>query len=549
MQSKGEKSDLVVSGISAMINSLNFDKIAELSMEPERLRAEKENEVDVVVPTFLTPDDALRREQSVIKGRGLKRRSSSECRETPKSTFDKCMRSKSPNQQKELMAVAATLLKPKLDENVFKVPHSYNSIRPNFSKSPSGNSQADATRSPSTREYLTVNSMMSGEKLSLPNYGLVRPDTSTSPSSSNGSHEHLSPNGSPQGGLLKRTVSQLSNGSEFHDDVLPIRIKKSQSKLSWESVKLYSTVSRTISIQNGSSKRLHLRVRVEGLGYSVTPREDLKMISLEARTLEVKFSPNVVGPSRGYLIFELATNNKCCRKIPLFAYGGHASIRIEGSQKGPIGPAFITLGLMKMLNSTLEQTFSITNYGTLSGFAELIFEKTKWSDFSLSESLTMTPNRIQLAPGESVNITVRFNATRDEIRKIIALNKEITIVGEICVISGDEPTRLRVINNKDILPKEFLDFLPKRMPKDENLRRELLLFNENLDKTKISPIMAQLKTNEIALTVCRNMDETLINAELSLADDSTMNFETFCETNTNRTLVDLPDVTSDDDTT
>lgn len=546
----GENPDQVVSGISAMITSLNFDKIAELSMEPERLRAEKENEFDVVAPSSadLTLGDQLYRERNVIPGRGLKRRSSSVSSETPKSTLGKCMRSKSPNQQKEFQAVAASLLKPKLPDDVFKVPHSSNSIRSNLSsliKSPSASrgSQSDVTRSPSSREYVTASSMMSSEKLSLPNYGLVRPDNG-SPSSSNGSQGHLSPNGSPKEGQLKRTVSQLSNGSEFQDDVLPIRIKKSHSKLSWESVKLYSTVTRTISIQNHSTKRLHLRVRVEGLGYSVTPREDFRMISHEARTLEVKFSPTVVGPSRGYLIFELMTNNKCMRKIPLFAYGGHSAIRIEGVQKGPIGPAFVTLGLMKMLNSTLEQTLSVTNYGTLPGFAKLIFERSKWSDFSLTESLEITPAEARLAPGESANIRVRFKAKRDEIRKIIALRKEITIIGEICIMTGDEPTRLRVLNNASILPEQFVNHLPKELPEDGIFRRELLPFNESLDKTKMTSIMEQIRTNEIALTVCRHMDETLISAELSMVDDSSMNFETFCETNTNRTLVDVSDYSS-----
>jgi hypothetical protein len=116
----------------------------------------------------------------------------------------------------------------------------------------------------------------------------------------------LSPNFS-QEGQLKRTVSQLSAGSEFQDDVLPLKIKKAHRKLLWESVKLYQEVTRTVTTQNGSAKKLPLRVKIQGLGFTVTPREDLIM-------------------------------------IPLYAYGGHTSLRMDGVQKGPISPVFITMG-------------------------------------------------------------------------------------------------------------------------------------------------------------------------------------------------------------
>jgi hypothetical protein len=235
------------------------------------------------------------------------------------------------------------------------------------------------------------------------------------------------------------------------------------------------------------------------------------------------------GPARGQLIFELATKSECQQSIPLFAYGGHYILRIAGVQKGPIGPAFVSMGQVKMLK-TMEQKIKLTNDGTLPGFASLIFDNTKWFN------ITLDPSEARLAPGESVEINIRFKANKEEVRKIIHLNKEITIVGEICIISGDEPTRLRLLNSKDNVPQRFLAFLPKKLPGEIELKRELVLFNESLDGSKLTSIMEQIKTHEIALTVCRDLDETqIVAAELSTADESSLTFETFCETNCNRT--------------
>lgn len=534
-----------VSGISELINSMHVDSMNEMPQkDSHRLKAEREHLMKIRNPIsaqnqtehFLAPEDALQQQRGLATGRGLKRRKSSVSNETPTSALDKCMRSKSPTMQKEMQAVAATLLKPTISDNVFKVPHHARSVSNEHSVLRSTSTMPDSdSYSLSNREYVTALSVNSPiEKLSLPSYGLLRlPENAfIIPTSSLRSALQ----DSSQDGLLKRTVSQLSNGSEFHDDVLPIKIKKTQNKLSWESVKLYHAVSKTFSIQNGSHKKLPLRVKIQGQGFSVSPGDDFRMIPNEARTFEVKFCPTSIGASRGQLIFELATNNKCMKSIPLFAYGGHTAIRIEGVLRGPVGPFFITMGSTENLTKVMEQQLTLKNNGTLTGFASLVFEKTKWSDFSLSESVTIHPSHARLAPNESVEVNIRFKASKEEIRKILTLNKEITIVGEICLISGDEPTRLRLLNNRDIVPGHFLRFLPKNMTHEVEIKRELVLFNESLDRVKIASIMEQIKTHEVALTVNRNLDQThIIASELSMSDDTTMSFETFCETNYNQT--------------
>ena len=535
--------DAVTSMVDKMFVNDNhaFDYEEPAERENDDTVMDDASEFPVRDKTQINNADSLSRgRNALMPSRGVKRRSSSVTpNETPKTTLDKCLRSKSPNIQREMKAAAASILMPKPLE--FKVPQSSHcAMGKSFHKSHNASSMATSSRqvrvdmsstirSPSSREYFTANSMSSPtEKHSLPNYGLVRPDINI--------HSPTSRDNSAHQGLLKRTNSQLSNGSEFHDEILPIKIQKSNRKMSWESVKLYQSSTKSISIQNGSSKKLHMRIKIQGAGFSVTPRDDFRMIPQEARTFEVKFSPSVVGPSRGQLIFEQVTNLKCMKSIPLFAYGGHAAIRIEGVQKGPVGPSFITMGEVKMLNRSMEQYLRLTNSGTLPGFASIVFEKTKWSELNMSESLSLMPNEVRLAPGETTEVKIRFKASKEEIQKILKLNKEVTIVGEICIITGDEATRIRLLNSRNSINPRLIQFLPKNLPSDNEIGRDLVLFNEDIDRNKVMKIIEQIRTFEVALTIGRNLDETQINAELSMADDTSMTFETFCETKINRSL-------------
>lgn len=386
------------------------------------------------------------------------------------------------------------------------------------------------------------------EKLSLPNYALQRPNNSTmtSPSSSVRSMARWSPNSGAHGGQLRRSASQMSNGSEFGDDFLPIKIKNLENrKLSFESVKIDKSVVKNLSIQNGCDKKLPLRVRVIGPGFSVMPKEDFRMVPLEARTFQVKFSPSIIGPARGALIFELATNKNCSKTIPLYAYGGHVNISIEGVQKGPFGPQFLTMGCVKDLNYLMDQKIRLRNNGTLPAFASIVFERTKLSDFAILDSLTVEPTQVKIDPGRYAEIKVRFKATKAEIKKIFAMNKEVTTIGEICVICGDEPTRLRILQGKDVVEKRFLDYLPKSLPGETDILAKLVKFREELTRDKVSSIMSQIKTHEIALTINRDMDDTqCMSAEISLADDTHMSFETFVDTNCTRINTNMAEQTN-----
>lgn len=514
------------------MQDLCFDKIIE-NTENEisqiKVNTDKENHKEVDIPVQDKNELTGFENEFQNRNRGLKRRTSAS-NDTPRSALEKCFRSKSPSNIRDL-EVAAAKLKPKITANdgVFKVPSSV--LRKSPARLPYNNDS-------SSREYLTATDSLtlrsSGEKLSLPNYTFKRPNsTITSPTSSVRSVNttQWSPNASE--GQLKRSVSQLSNGSEFTEDVLPIKINNIENrKLSFESVKIDRSVTKSISIQNGSNKKLPLRVRVIGAGFTVVPKEEFRMVPNEARTFHVKFTPSVVGPAKGALIFELSTKKDCARTIQLYGYGGHSSIYLDGILKGPYGPPFISMGNVNNIDKVMEQKIRLVNRGTLPSFVSLVFEKTKLSDFVFLGSLSIEPTITKINPGESVTTKIRFKATKMEIRKILALNKEVITIGEICIICGDEPTRLRILKYKQKVEPKFLNYLPLSLPGEFEIKEKLLKFNEELSCEKLTSIMSQIRTHEIALTLNRNLDDTqCLSAEISLSEDTQMNFETFIDVN------------------
>lgn len=314
---------------------------------------------------------------------------------------------------------------------------------------------------------------------------------------------------SPENSIWSLESPEMSGSPE--EDVLPLKIKETHRKLSFGSVKLDKTATRVVTIQNSSNKNLSLGVKIKGSGFTVLPREDFWMSAKEARSFEVVFSPSVVGASRGELTFELMTNSRPSLSILLFAYGGHASLRITGTQKGPIGPEFITMGLISGLKMGLNQKMVLSNHGTIPQFISLAFCKTEWSDFSMYQSLNLNMNEVHLMPGESTEVKISFNPTKEDVRNILNLGKETTVIGEICIISGDEPTLIRMMKNKKTIPPNLLNCLPEESPYDDYFKRELLNFIEYWDNSKADTIIAEnVQTREVSFSIKQSLDETEI---------------------------------------
>lgn len=480
-------------------------------------KAEKENERTQKDNIPVKDRSNLSRSKNQIlqapQMRGLKRRSSSASSDTPRSALDKCLRSKSPNNRQELDAAAARL-KPKFPSNnepVFKIP----------STSRRTDNSSSILKSTSGHEYVTAMQSMSigspKERLSIPNYALQRPDKTFA--------SHSVDQWSPSvDAPLKRTISQLSSGSEFGGDYMPLKINT--RKLSWQSVKLRKTVSKQISIQNTSDKKLFLSITVEGPGFTISLQDFRYLMRSEVRTFNVEFCPTVVGPARGTVFFGIS--NGCSKCVPLFAYGGHFSLKVEGPQKGPFGPTFITMGMARELNHPMVRTIRLHNNGTLPGFVKFMFRTDHFKGHF--ESLSVEPNESRLEPGKMIDIRLTFRPTKEEIRKILQISDEVITFGEVQIIYSDEATRMRLLKNKDCVDAKSLEYLPRSLPDEAVIQRQLFAFNENLSRGNLDQLLDSIKIYDFALTINRCLDETQLQAtDLTLSDETHMSFVTFCD--------------------
>lgn len=490
IQANTSESDPRIQDAANMLSHLDFSRIKNLSEKEITRQRNRSKYDDDLIDIFPSKESDLQDEASSIASASRQqniRREQSPF-QTPLTALAKYLpQKKSPNpKQKELRSQK---LKPAVSESLFKIP---NSINETNSKS-------------RTREYNMSHS--TGEKLSLPNLNLAR--STTSPISKS---------------QLKRTTSQLSTGSEFNDENLPIKFPKSQRRISFPSVKVQMAFKIELTIQNGSEKRLPLLVKVVGAGFSTAIQENLRMLPQEVRSIEIHFRPTQVGAYRGELIFELATNSSVFKKIPLFGYGGHSAMKIDGLQKPPLGPNFLTMGLVKNINAAMEKKITFTNVGTMAAFAVVCFEKSKISEeLCSSNSVRITPEDFRLYPGEAQEVTIRFKPRKEEIRKIINLNKEVTVVGELFVMCSDDATRLRLLSRREQIPVKLSDFLPQYLEGEEDIIQELSSknFHENIDEKTLHVFSQKLFRQHIALTLDRNLDETqMIAAQISLSDES-----------------------------
>lgn len=188
-------------------------------------------------------------------------------------------------------------------------------------------------------------------------------------------------------GGMRRAMSSLS---EFNFVTGYLPLKSTHNELSWHSVKLRKTATKTFQIKNTSAKRLIIRVILDGPGFNFETTEangrgTITLQPNEVRTLSLIFNPTVLGPAIGNLIFQppiefCAAGGGCAtmsninskvtkRVVRLYGYGGHVAMSYERLQQGPVGAKFLPLGNLCNLSKVFEETFIIRNKGNLTGFA------------------------------------------------------------------------------------------------------------------------------------------------------------------------------------
>lgn len=326
--------------------------------------------------------------------------------------------------------------------------------------------------------------------------------------------------------------SVTSSASEFShkDGTLPL--KATHSELSWPSTKLRKSEKRSLQIKNMSNKKLIIKACITGPGFQLCGNEQvLTLHSQECRTITIDFCPTVNGPAVGLLSFLPPHDNYAQRSVSLFGYGGEASIRAEGIQKGPTGP-YLELGTAHNLGRPLEKSFTLYNKGSLAAFARIAIDMKKVDQTFLATAVFVQPQKVIIPPNTYVHINVSFRPRRQEIAKILQKQVDVLSITNLHIIWGDEATRHRIRRIITLIKRNGLqddnlsplasvcEFIP-----NERELNELECFTENLFQT-VHELFLTFREYELVLTVDRALDETMI--DFTLTEDSSTLFRTMC---------------------
>lgn len=264
---------------------------------------------------------------------------------------------------------------------------------------------------------------------------------------------------------LKRASSQLSSTSEFNYLSGYLPLKSTHNEISWPSVKLRMASVKTFQIKNTSGKRLIIRAIIDGPGFNFEnvdahAKGTITLQPAEVRTMVLQFNPTVLGPAIGNLIFQPPIDFGCgqCatmsninskvtkRVIRLYGYGGHVSCSFERLQQGPVGSKFLPLGNLCNLAKVFEETFIIRNKGNLTAFAVIMLENRTVGKSSFDKAISICPEKVLIPPNCIARVKISFTPTGLDMKEMMKIHRdqEVITVGNILVITGDEPTRCRI---------------------------------------------------------------------------------------------------------
>ena len=220
-----------------------------------------------------------------------------------------------------------------------------------------------------------------------------------------------------------------------------IPLKSTHCEISWPCVKLRDSSKKTIQIKNMSGRKLAFKITIEGPGFQLNG--DMGVVTLQAqecKSVTVDFCPTTLGPAIGHVTFQMPHDLNIMKSIPLFGYGGHARVSVDGILKGPVGPSYILLGYMQQMSRPLEKSFILQNKGTVTAFAT--FNITASKDFS--DCLSVSQKNALIPANKFVKFTLKFRPRKKEIQKMIERNVDVMTVGNLHILWGEEATRLRI---------------------------------------------------------------------------------------------------------
>ncbi|ETN57971.1 hypothetical protein AND_010463 [Anopheles darlingi] len=336
---------------------------------------------------------------------------------------------------------------------------------------------------------------------------------------------------------LSRAASQCSGSTEWthRSDGTTLPLKATHSELSWGSTRLRRSENRSLQIKNTSNRKLTVKAVIVGPGFQLWgPEQSVGLFILqsqECRTITVEFCPTTIGPAVGALSFHPPNELHVRRVVSLFGYGGEASVKIEGIQKGPSGP-FLELGNVRNLGRPLEKSFSLYNKGSLPAFARISIDRKGVDQTLLATAVYVYPQCTIIAPNSYAHIKVVFKPGRQEITKILQKQVDVLSITNLHILWGDEPTRHRIRRSiatakMNALQDPKLKALSQICNKfgDEQELPGIEQFAEHLFNT-MHELFLTFREYELVLTLDRALDDTLF--DLSIADESGALFKTMC---------------------
>lgn len=143
------------------------------------------------------------------------------------------------------------------------------------------------------------------------------------------------------------------------------------------------------------------------------------------------------------------TADKTIRKmIPLFGYGGHTVVEVQGVSQGVVGNPFLQLGTIgDLLNLQMCGTFSVYNKGPLSGVAIIRVKSDlkKPSGSSSYSALSITPAKCVIDPDSHTRIDIVYRPRKNDVRKLLRQEGNVLAVATLEVFMADEPSRQRIL--------------------------------------------------------------------------------------------------------
>lgn len=337
--------------------------------------------------------------------------------------------------------------------------------------------------------------------------------------------------------LQKKTSPNSSLFSHRDGKNLPLKIEK--FSVTWGCVKLRKSERQLIQIKNVSPKRLQFKVNVRGPGFDISNVQGNLIIlqAMECRTIELIFSPTVLGLAVGLLTFGSPNSADIPElSIKLFGFGGHITLHNSfGITASPVGSPFVSLGLLTDLSEVVTTSFTIGNQGTIHAFFNILVDQIGMDLPGICDSINVKPDTGIIPPRADVNILITYKATRNDLKRIISKikNKNALAIANLQIIHGEEANRIRMkrmiteLNQMNVFPKSLDQMWD--IAETPDIIEKGDMFKESAES--VLELLTTLKTRDISLSISNSIWDNDQSTLLMPDVDETILFRTIIENN------------------